>query len=95
MIDAEHIGQAGAHDVRHLRCGPERQLLGMPIELRDAALAFERRHALTRGTDLARDLDRRGLERSKALRIEAFFESQDSPGKRSCSSGRVPVTHPA
>ena len=48
-----HIGEAVAHDVRHLRAGVERELVEPVVEGGDDAAAFHRRHALARGRDFA------------------------------------------
>ena len=53
--------------------GIERELVEAVIEGRDDAAAFQRRHALPRGRDLARHLDRR-IERLRDVDLEIGFE---------------------
>ncbi len=59
FFHAETFGKTATGDVRHLGRRMQRELVGPAIEGRDHATAFERGHALPRGRDLARHLDRR------------------------------------
>ncbi len=59
FLEAETFRQSRAHDVRHLTGRVHRQLLEPRVPERDHAAAFDRRHALPRGADLALHFDRR------------------------------------
>ena len=73
LLDAQTIGQAVAHDVRHLRAGIKRELVEAVIEGGDHAAPFKRRHALTRGRYFARHLDRR-IEGRRDIDLDGAFE---------------------
>jgi hypothetical protein len=72
LLDAKAIGQAVAHDVRHLGAGIQRELIEAVIEGGDHAAAFQRRHALPRGRYFARHLDRR-IQRRRDVDLEQAF----------------------
>ena len=59
--------------MRHLAGGIERKLLPAAVPRGDHAAPFNRRHALPRGADFARDLDR-GVERLGETGIDEGFE---------------------
>src|SRR5262245_65327820 len=59
LVEAETLGEPGAHDVRHLTSRVDRQLLEPRVPEGDNAAPLDRRHALPSGADLAGDLDRR------------------------------------
>ena len=59
FFQAEAFGEAGANDMWHLARGREHELVGSMVEHGDRAASFDRRHALARGRNRARDLDRR------------------------------------
>ena len=73
LFEAETFRQSGAHDVRHLAGRVDRQLLEPRVPERDHAAPFDRRHALARGTDFARHLDRR-VERPADIDIDERLE---------------------
>src|SRR6266850_7012811 len=73
LLHAEAFGQTTARDMRHLRCGIERELIEAVIEGRDDATPLERRHALPCGRYLARHLDRR-VERAGDVDFEIGLE---------------------
>ena len=59
--DAEELRQPGADHVRKLGGAVQRQLIEPRLPLRDEAAALDRRHHVTCGAHLARDLHRRVL----------------------------------
>ena len=75
LVEAEAAGKSGAHDVRHLAGGINRQLIEAAVPDRDHAATFHRCHALARGADLARDLDRR-VERLLDVRCRRRFRGR-------------------
>ena len=58
FLEAQATGKPGADDVRHLAGRIERELFETRVPQRNHAAAFDRRHALPRCPDLARDFDR-------------------------------------
>ena len=92
LLDAKAIGQAVAHDVRHLRAGIERELVEAMIEGGDHAAPFQRRHALARGRYFARHLDRR-IERRRDIDLEQRFRERrcrpNARGPAPCPASRA------
>ena len=57
LVEAEALGEARAHDVRYLGGAMDDELLEPAVPMRDHPPALERRHALARRAELARELD--------------------------------------
>ena len=74
VLEAEAVGKAGAHDVRHLGRAVDGELLEAAVPEGHHALALDRRHALTGRADLARDLDRRRRHRRPVARLDEGLE---------------------
>src|SRR5262249_57108636 len=61
MVEAEALGHAALHDVRHLGRADEREKTQPGVPMGEDAAAFQREHAVARGADFARDLDGSGF----------------------------------
>src|SRR5262245_12972121 len=73
LVEPATLGESGAHDVRHLTSRVDCQLLEPRVPEGDNAAPLDRRHALPRGANFARNLDRR-VERLADINIEERLE---------------------
>jgi len=74
VLEAQAVGQAGAHDVRHLGRAVDGELLEAAVPERDHALALDRRHALAGRAQLARHGDRGRCRRRPVARLDESLE---------------------
>src|SRR5271154_4082649 len=73
LVEPEALGKSGANNMRHLTGGIEGELFQARIPQRDHAATLDWRHALARGTNFARHLDR-GVERCGDIHFDEGFE---------------------
>src|SRR5215472_16929072 len=57
VVEAEALGHAALHDVRHLGRADEREKTQPGVPMGEDAASLQREHAMARGADFARDLD--------------------------------------